>query len=330
MSKLIVVFGGTGRQGGSVINAFLKDPTWKIRTITRNVSKPQSIALQEKGVEVVQGDLNDGDSLMAAVQGANVVFGVTDFWEPFFSPATKEKLAPGQLINEYCYDIEIQQGKNIVNAVATIADTTLDLFVWSNLAHVKKWSKGKYTWVYHFDSKAEIYEYVKTSIPKLAKKTSSVQLGNFAENWITVPITAPQKAEDGVYVQSTYAKPDTLYPWVNTRDDTGKFVRALVQLEPGKDLLGVSQMVTYGDYLKTWGEVNGVPTRFNHLSAEEFHKTLPESAVKEVQGSIAFNEEFGWDGGEPGVLRPSDVKLEEPLSNIKDWIKAQDWSSIIH
>ncbi|KAG2176079.1 hypothetical protein INT44_000558 [Umbelopsis vinacea] len=330
MSKLIVVFGGTGRQGGSVINTFLKDPTWKIRTITRNVSKSQSIALQEKGVEVVQGDLNDVDSLMTAVQGANVVFGVTDFWEPFFNPATKEKLAPGQLINEYCYDIEIQQGKNIANAVAAIVDTTLDLFVWSNLAHVKKWSKGKYTWVYHFDSKAEIYEYVKISIPQLAKKTSSVQLGNFAENWITVPITAPQKAEDGVYVQSTYAKPDTLYPWVNTRDDTGKFVRALVQLEPGKDLLGVSQMVTYGDYLKTWGEVNGVPTRFNHLSAEELSKTLPESAVKEIQGSIAFNEEFGWDGGEPGVLRPSDVKLEEPLSNIKDWIKAQDWSSIIH
>jgi NmrA-like family len=296
-------------QGGSVINAFLKDPTWKIRTITRNVAKPQSIALQEKGVEVVQGDLNNVDSLTAAVKGANVVFGVTDFWDPFFKPATQGKLAPGQLVNQYCHDMELQQGKNIADAVATITETTLDVFVWSTLAHVKKWSKGKYTWVYHFDSKAEVYEYVKASHPQLAKKSSSVLLGNYAENWIAVPFTAPQKAEDGAYVQSTYAKAETLYPWVNTRDDTGKFVRALVQLEPGKDLLGVSQMVTYGDYLKIWGEVNGVPTRFNQLSAEEFHKTLPESVAKEVQQSLAFNEEFGWDGGEPGVLRPSDVSM---------------------
>jgi NmrA-like family len=85
---------------------------------------------------------------------------VTDFWDPFFNPVTQEKLAPGQLINEYCYNYELQQGKNIADAVATIADTTLDLFVWYNLAHVKKWSKGKYTWVYHFDAKADIYKYV--------------------------------------------------------------------------------------------------------------------------------------------------------------------------
>ncbi|KAI9284628.1 putative hscarg dehydrogenase, partial [Umbelopsis sp. AD052] len=305
MSKLIVVFGGTGKQGGSVINAFLKDPTWKIRTITRNVAKPQSIALQEKGVEVVQGDLNDVDSLTAAVQGANVVFGVTDFWEPFFNPATQEKLAPGQLVNQYCYNKELQQGKNIADAVATIADTTLDLFVWSNLAHVNKWSNGKYTWVYHFDSKAEIYAYIKESLPNLAKKTSSVQIGYYADNWLTTPHTAPQKAEDGVYEWKLSTKAETLFPWVVTQADTGKFVRALVQMSPGKDMLGASEMVTYGDYLKAWGDLNGVPTRFTSISAEEYEKGMPEVIAKEIQEGVAFNEEFGWDGGEPGVLHPS-------------------------
>jgi hypothetical protein len=234
---------------------------------------------------------------------------VTDFWEPFFKPATQEKLAPGQLVNAYCHDLELQQGKNIADAVASIADTTLDLFVWSSLAYVTKWSNGKYKWVYHFDSKARVYEYIETSLPQLARKTSNVLIGHYAENWTATPFSAPRKAEDGVYVQSTYAKADTLFPWVSTGNDTGKFVRALVQLEPGKVLLGVSEMVTYGEYLKTWGEVNGVPTRFNHLSDEEFRKTLPPSAAQEIQESIAFNEEFGWDGSEPGVLRPSDVGI---------------------
>ena len=36
--------------------------------------------------------MDNVDSLIAAVLGANVVFGVTDFWEPFYNPATKASL----------------------------------------------------------------------------------------------------------------------------------------------------------------------------------------------------------------------------------------------
>lgn len=56
MSKLITVFGATGTQGGSVIRAILADAVlsqeFKIRAITRNVSKPAAQALQKLGVEV--------------------------------------------------------------------------------------------------------------------------------------------------------------------------------------------------------------------------------------------------------------------------------------
>lgn len=57
MSKLITVFGATGNQGGSVIQAILADPTlskeFKLRGITRDASKPAAQALQAKGVEMV-------------------------------------------------------------------------------------------------------------------------------------------------------------------------------------------------------------------------------------------------------------------------------------
>lgn len=57
MSKLLTVFGATGAQGGSVIQAVLADDVlskeYKIRGITRDVSKPAAQALAEKGVEVV-------------------------------------------------------------------------------------------------------------------------------------------------------------------------------------------------------------------------------------------------------------------------------------
>ena len=58
MSKLLTVFGATGLQGGSVVDYVLQHPelskTYRLRGITRDVSKPAAAALKEKGVEVVK------------------------------------------------------------------------------------------------------------------------------------------------------------------------------------------------------------------------------------------------------------------------------------
>jgi uncharacterized protein YbjT (DUF2867 family) len=57
MSKLITVFGATGNQGGSVIEAILADPQlskeFKIRGITRDTTKKSAQDLAKRGVEVV-------------------------------------------------------------------------------------------------------------------------------------------------------------------------------------------------------------------------------------------------------------------------------------
>lgn len=62
--KLLVVFGATGQQGGSVITALLNDQKaagqWKIRGITRDPSKPNAKALQDKGVETVTVSKHQG------------------------------------------------------------------------------------------------------------------------------------------------------------------------------------------------------------------------------------------------------------------------------
>jgi uncharacterized protein YbjT (DUF2867 family) len=57
MSKLITVFGATGNQGGSVIDAILADlqlsQEFKIRGITRDTTKKSAQELAKRGVEVV-------------------------------------------------------------------------------------------------------------------------------------------------------------------------------------------------------------------------------------------------------------------------------------
>lgn len=53
----------------------------------------------------------------------------------------------------------------------------------STLSATKKWSKGKYSHVYHHDAKWEAVEYLKATYPELAKKTSYLQMSLYMTNW---------------------------------------------------------------------------------------------------------------------------------------------------
>jgi len=64
--KLVVVVGGTGTQGGSVISALSKDPAYRIRAITRNTASASAQNLAAQGIEIVAADSNDVSSLIAA------------------------------------------------------------------------------------------------------------------------------------------------------------------------------------------------------------------------------------------------------------------------
>ena len=91
------------------------------------------------------------------------------------------KVIAGELpppVGQYVYPLEVQQGKNMADAAATVPE--LERLIWSSLASVKKWSKGKYTQGYHFDTKEDVKVYM-NSLEKLQGKVSCVQMGAFAE-----------------------------------------------------------------------------------------------------------------------------------------------------
>ncbi|KAK6583367.1 hypothetical protein PZA11_004443 [Diplocarpon coronariae] len=128
--RVLVVFGATGLQGGSVVKAVLGDAKVKERWTVRGVICDLSKAISKSS----GADLNNVSSLKTALQGAYAVFAVTDCWE------------------SHSTDAEMKQGKAMADA--------------AKIDFSGRLSKGVLTQVLHSDSKAHIERYIRdTGLP---------------------------------------------------------------------------------------------------------------------------------------------------------------------
>jgi uncharacterized protein YbjT (DUF2867 family) len=118
--KIIAVAGGTGAQGGGLVQAILDDPDGGFvpRVLTRNPDSDRARELVAAGAEAVRADLDDVESLVAAFEGCHGASCVTNFWE-HFSP---EK--------------EMAQAKNLADAAAR---AEVDHVIWSTLEDTRRW-----------------------------------------------------------------------------------------------------------------------------------------------------------------------------------------------
>lgn len=187
--KLICVVGATGKQGGSVAKRF-HDAGYQVHALTRTPSSPASQTLAAQGITPVEADLEDLPSLIAAFKGANVIFSVTNYWEPFFKPEVRQRATELDVSSrKLAYEIELQQGKNIADAAAaTLGSLDENGFLVSTLSHAGQCSQGRFTEVYHFDAKAEVFpKYVQETYPELARKMSCIHTGYFFTSFNILP-----------------------------------------------------------------------------------------------------------------------------------------------
>ena len=80
-TKVIAVVGATGSQGGGLVRAILADPDheFEVRALARNTRSGKAQELAAAGVEVVDADLNDQESMVRALKGA---YGAYVYKEP--------------------------------------------------------------------------------------------------------------------------------------------------------------------------------------------------------------------------------------------------------
>lgn len=328
-TKLIVVIGATGIQGGSVARHFATTPGWRVRGITRNPGKPSNASLRDLGIELVKADLDDPASLKEAFKDANVIFVNTDFWGFLNDPETfslAEK--QGKYPNQVAYDREVQQGKNAADAAAAVP--TLDRYIWSTLSDTKKWSKGEFTWNLHFDSKALVTSYIQSDLPALAAKTSYLQVGMYVQNWKMNPAMRPAKQADGSFTLK-YPKAFATMPapLVNPAQDTGLFVEGLLSSPAGGLMVGYSRMMANVDFWRLWARVNGVELEI--LDHElNFGADFPEFLKWEFDDAFAYGIKFGFDGGDPEAKGPEAFGVDlGRATDLEEWIRGEDWSSLL-
>lgn len=226
----------------------------------------------------------------------------------------------GKQVNEIAFEREVQQGKNIVDAVSKHV-STLDRFILSTLSDSKRWSKGEILWNLHFDGKASIANYLKQTYPSLAEKTSYFQIGVYLSNWWS-PLQRPEKQSDGTFVlHLAEGLGDEPIPWIHAQTDTGYMVKALVSAPPKTTILGCSRLMRYEDFWKLWAKIKGVELV---VQVNETFLTagVPEWMAKEIAESKLYVSKYGWAGGDPEVKRPEDagVKMDK-LTDIEEYMR---------
>ncbi|KAM0255514.1 hypothetical protein ACHAQJ_005661 [Trichoderma viride] len=328
LDKLIVIVGATGNQGGSVANSFLSTPGWRVRALTRNTSSAKAQALATRGAEVVYADMDVPSTLEQAFRGANVIFAVSDFWGLYSDPANKGRPKPGQALNAWAAEYETQQLKNVIDAVAKVP--TLERFILSSLSNVKKWSKGKYAHVYHFDSKADAEEYGREKYPDLFAKTSIYQAGWFLSNYITSPMLMPAKGESGVVQFTSIAPEDVKFPFIAAEEDSGPVTKALLQEPAGTNILGFRELLTMREFVAIFSEATGLAAEAVYLPKGQFKMELSPELKLEFSENWGFWRDFGYEGREdPTVIHPKDLTSCPKLDTVFNWIKKQDWTKIL-
>ncbi|PQE09750.1 hypothetical protein CJF30_00009646 [Rutstroemia sp. NJR-2017a BBW] len=338
MTKTIAVLGATGAQGGSVAEKFLS-LGWHVRGITRNDTSDAARTLASKGIEVVPADIDDPATLIPAFSGAEVIFAVTDFWAPFFTSFRELSQVSDRATGEHALSIELKRGKTIVDAATEVLtkEGKLKRFIWSTLPSVKELSKGKYTYTYHYESKAQVSKYLQER-KDLWERSSLLYMGFYTTNikvyknilgfvkQVLCTDCPSKENEPNKYVYRNIGSKFVLHPFV-VPTDTGIFVDLLVRASPKKLLMGVSEMTSVETLSNTWSEVTGRQSEVKELAVGELLMEWPDkpvsgSLVREVAKGVAASAEFGWGD----VVLPNEIDPKVKTTSLKEYFQGEDWT----
>lgn len=261
--KLIAVFGATGHQGKSVVEALKKSGLFRVRALSRN---PQSYAGEAD--EVDYADLEKPETLYDALKGAHGVFLVTDYWQQ-----------------------GSDENKQAKSAIYAAKSAGVKHFIWSTLPNVESVTQGEFR-LPQFTNKARI-----DSLVKAADFTyyTFVVPPAYYQNF-TGPF-GPQKQQDGSYGWLLPINPDVRCIHMGDINELGKIVAGAFA-NPDSAGNG-AYLPLVGDFLS----FSNIVTTLNQLGHHVTFKQIPGDVyagffpgAKALGDTLAYYEKYTYLG----------------------------------
>ncbi|KAK7040500.1 NAD(P)-binding protein [Favolaschia claudopus] len=210
-APLAVIVGITGKQGGSVARALIaSERAYRLRGLSRDVTKPVAQEFSKQGVELVNVTLSvdKPEDAYKAFAGADIAF-------------------------------EIVVGKLLIDAAKA---ANVKMLIWSSLPSHTEISQGRFPLAQFTDSKAAVEAYARASGVPLAVAMAGFWSGNIAGAFYALKRQG-DIAIDGSYYTFEMPFPGTTrVPLSDTAHDFGLYVQA--QIERAE--LGVGSEVRAG------------------------------------------------------------------------------------
>jgi uncharacterized protein YbjT (DUF2867 family) len=303
-TKTIAVIGATGAQGGGLVRAILRDPerAFTARAITRTRGSDKAAELERLGVEVVEADLDDVNSLKRAFRGAHGAFCLTNFWEHFSA------------------DKEIAQARHMAEAAR---DAGLRHVIWSTLEDTRRrvpleddrmpTLQGKYK-VPHLDGKGEADEAFRAAgVPTTFLLTSF-----YWENFIFFGM-GPTPGPDGV-LGITMPMGDKKLPGIAV-DDIGTC--ALAIFTRGDQYIGrtvgiAGEHLTGQEMAAALTSALGREVRYNDVPPA-IYRSFPFPGADDVGNMFQFKRDFNEEFCAARSLEESRT-LNPDLQTFERWL----------
>ena len=303
--KTIAVVGATGAQGGGLVRAILEDPEkeFAVRAITRNVNSDKAKELKKLGAEVVEGDVDNLESLKNAFKGCYGAYCVTFYWE-HMSP---EK--------------EFTHAKALVEAAKA---ENLKHVIWSTLEDTRKWVPldndtmptlmEKYK-VPHFDAKGEANKlFEQSGVP-----TTYLHTSFYWDNFIFFGM-GPKKGEDGNY-SLVFPMGEKKLPGI-AAEDIGKCAYGI--FKKGQEFIGKSvgitgEKLTGSQMAEGFSKALGKNVVYNDVPPEVY-RSFGFPGADDLGNMFQFKRDFESDfcGARSVDFSKS---LNPELQSFNDWLK---------
>lgn len=103
-------------------------------------------------------------------------------------------------------------------------------------------------------------------------------------------------------------EPNVKFPFIAAEEDSGPFVKALVNGPAGENIIGYRGWLTMQELALSFTKATGLRAESVTLPPGEFPLPLPDELKLELADNFAYWNEFGYEArNDPTVTHPRDV-----------------------